>query len=188
MISSVSVGSLFQMQTTPYRSTPAAQSISGSEGNDGQSLFLSSDSNVSISGAAQSKLANEQQTPNAAQSDVLPVGIKHMLEQMVDDPVSGAKYADGYANTIHTACMTLPQYLQVQGTLEAGISQLQAAWQSIQSEGKSPAQSYAELLKYELSMPKSYWNAQDPGHTMADIHAFAAAKLSYLEQYMAASK
>jgi hypothetical protein len=84
--------------------------------------------------------------------------------------------------------MTLPEYMQAESTLKAGQNQLQSAWRNIQGEGKSPAQSYAELLRYELSMPQSYWNAQDPGHTMPDLRAFTEAKMAYLEQYMAAGK
>jgi len=145
---------------------------------------LSLESNISISSAAQSKLTIEQLTTSTTQSDILPIGVKRMLEEIVDDPAYGEKYAEGNAKNIHTACMTLPEFMQAQGTLEVGKNQLQAAWRSIQNEGKSPAQNYAELLKYELSMPENYCDAQDPGHTMP-ARAFAEAKLAYLHQYMA---
>lgn len=183
MIGSVNVGSLFQLQATSGRGVSDAHGISA---NEAKGFFSSSNSNVRISSAAQSRLADEQKSPNATQPDILPIGIKHMLEQMVDDPAYGARIADGYAENIHTACMTLPEFMRAQGTLEAGRNQLQAAWRDIQNEGKSPAQSYAELLSYELSMPQSYWDAQDPGRTMPNIRAFAEAKLAYLGQYMAA--
>lgn len=180
MIGSINARLFFQVQATTTRSIVSTKQ-DGSQG-----VFLPSDS-VSISSAAQSKLASEQQMTNAAQSDTLPIGVKHMLEQIVDDPAFGAKYANGYTDNIHTACMTLPEFMRSQDALETGHNQLQEAWKNIQSEGKSPAQSYAELLKYELSMPKNYWDAQDPGHTMPDIRSFAEAKLNYLEQYIAAS-
>lgn len=144
-------------------------------------------STVSISDAAVAKLATERQSAGQTGQYPLPEGIKHMLERMADDPAYGASYAEGYANNIHTACMTLPEYMQSEGILEAGRGQLQGAWQGIQSQGKSPAESYAMLLKYELSMPQGYWDAQDPGHT-ADVRGLAQAKLDYLEQYLAANK
>lgn len=184
MITSLNTGSPFQLQTTYYRGASTAHGISASGQNGIRASSSSSDSRVNISSAAQSRLANEQQTPDTTQSAILPVGIKHMLEQMVDDPAYAQKYADGYANNIHTACMSLPEFMRGQGALESGRNQLQTAWQNIQNEGETPAQGYAELLKYELSMPQSYWNAQDPGHTMPNIRDFAEAKLAYLEQYM----
>lgn len=186
MIASLNMGSAFQLQATYYRGASTAHGINASGQNGIRASSSSSDSHVNISSTAQSKLANEQQTPDTTQSDILPVGIKHMLEQMVDDPAYGQKYADGYANNIHTACMTLPEFMREQGALESGRNQLQTAWQNIQNEGKTPAQGYAELLKYELSMPQSYWDAQDPGNTMPNIRDFTEAKLAHLEQYMAA--
>lgn len=144
-------------------------------------------STVTLSDAAIAKLATERQSAGEAGPRPLPEGVRHMLEKMVDDPAYGASYAEGYANNIHTACMTLPAFMQSQGILEAGRGQLQGAWQDIQSQGKSPAEGYAMLLKYELSMPQSYWDAQDPDHT-ADVRALAQAKLDYLDQYLAASK
>lgn len=173
----------FQVQAPYYRE----MSSTGSGKQSGQELppFASY---INISGAERSRLAAEQQAGSDMQADNLPIGTKHMLEDMVNDQAYGAKMADGYANNVHTACMTLPEYIQAKGTLEAGQKQLQTAWQDIRSQGESPAQSYADLLKYELSMSRSYWNAQDPGHTMVDIHGFAEDKLAYLQQYRAAKE
>lgn len=135
-----------------------------------------------------SKPADERQAGKDMQADSLPVGVKRMLEDMVDNPAFGAKYADGYASNVHTAAMTLPQYLQARGALEAGQKELLTAWQNIQGQGKSPAQSYMDLLNYELSLSKRYWNAQDPGHTMPNIRGFAEAKVAYLQQYIAGTQ
>lgn len=141
----------------------------------------------SISDAARLKLAAEQQAAGGTQSGDLPIGIKHMLQRIVDDPGYGAEMAEGYATSVHTAPMTIEQYLQVKDTLQTGQQQLQAAWQTIRGEGKSPGQSFADLLTYELSLPQSYWDAQDPGHSVSDIRGLAQAKLDYLQQYLAAA-
>lgn len=137
--------------------------------------------NVSISAAAYSKNVAAQQN----NAPILPVGVQHMLQEMVDNPKFAAQYANGYATNTHTAAMSIGQFLQVKDTLYAGQAQLQAVWQNIQGQGKSPAQSFADLLAYEQAMPQSYWNAQDPGNTTPNIQALAAAKLAYLQQCIA---
>lgn len=143
---------------------------------------------VDISEAARSKLAAEQAAENTVRSDNLPVGTKHFLERLVDDPEYCAEYAEGYVNNVHAACMTIQEALQGRRTLEAGIGQLRADWSAIQGKGGSPAENFAQLLKRELSMPQSYWDAMDPGHTTPDIRALTQAKLDYLQQYIAAAK
>ena len=177
------IGSVSQAQAMYSSGMPAvARHASGAP--PGGRTLQPSQTSVSISSAAQTMLVADRQSSTGADGD-LPVGVKRMLERMVDDPAYGAEMAEGYAGNIHTACMTLPEFLQAEGTLKAGQQQLQAAWQDIRSEGKAPAQGYAELLRYELSMPQRYWDAMDPGHTVPDIRKLAEAKLTYLESYIA---
>jgi hypothetical protein len=143
---------------------------------------------VSISDAARRLAAAAKPSADTAGAASLPDGIKHFMEQLVDEPVVGASYVKAYANNVHTACMTIEQAIKGWSTLEAGQRQLQASWAGIQAKGGTPAEQFAQLLKEELSMPQSYWDAQDPGRSMPDIRAFNQAKLDYLEQYMAGKK
>lgn len=122
----------------------------------------------------------------AAADTGLPEGIKRMLDRMVDDPAYGAEMAAGYASNMHTACMTLPEFMRSEGRLEAGRQQLETAWRGIASTAKTPAQGYAELLRYELSMGDSHWQAMDPGRAGPDVRKLAEAKLAYLEARIAA--
>lgn len=95
------IGSDLQVQaiTSLFAPAKAKNAESGKQGGG--------DFSVNISEAARSKLADEQQAVNDTVADNLPVGVKHMLEQMVDDPAFGATYADGYANNVHTAAMSI---------------------------------------------------------------------------------
>lgn len=143
---------------------------------------------VSISEAGRRLATADSQTAKAAGPESLPDGIKHFLERLVDEPAFGVSYAEGYVNNVHTACMTLEQAIKGRSTLESGLSRLQASWAGIQAKGGTPAEQFAQLLREELSLPQSYWDAQDPGHSMSDIRAFTQAKADYLEQYIAARK
>ncbi|MGE5492780.1 MAG: hypothetical protein ACM31P_16005 [Actinomycetota bacterium] len=143
---------------------------------------------VSISEAARRLAAADSQAANAAGAASLPEGIRHFLERLVDEPAFGASYADGYVNNVHTACMTIDEAIKGRSALEAGQSRLQSSWAGIQAKGGTPAEQFAQLLREELSLPQSYWDAQDPGHSMSDIRAFTQAKADYLEQYIAAKK
>lgn len=177
------IGSALQTQAMYSFGASAAARISGGIQHGGR-VPPPAETSISISSAAQAMLGTEQQA-GAAGDSALPDGLKRMLEQMVDDPAYGAAMAEGYAENIHTACMTLPEFMRAEGTLGAGRQQLEAAWRDIASAGKTPAQGYAELLKYELSMSDRYWEAMDPGHTTPDVRELAEAKLAYLEARIA---
>lgn len=177
------IGSAFQAQAMYSFGVSAAARIAGGIQQGGR-VPPPAETHISISSAAQAMLGTEQQA-GAAGDSALPDGVKRMLEQMVDDPAYGAGVAEGYAENIHTACMTLPEFMRAEGTLEAGRQQLEAAWRDIASAGKTPAQGYADLLRYELSMSDSYWEAMDPGHTTPDVRKLAEAKLAYLETCIA---
>lgn len=181
--SKMQIGSVSQAQAM-YSSGISAAARNASGALPGGRMLPPSQTSVSISSAAQTMLVADRQSSTGTEGD-LPVGVKRMLERMVDDPAYGAEMAEGYAGNTHTACMTLPEFLHAEGTLKAGQKQLQAAWQDIRSEEMAPAQGYAELLRYELSMPQSYWDAMDPGHTVPDIRKLAETKLAYLETCIA---
>lgn len=160
----------------------------------------SGDYAISISDDALSRLAAETSAKAGSAADTLDVPTKHLVEDIVNDPAYGEKYADMYASSIHAAWMPMslmesPEWApgsanvrNQQSILESARNQLQTAWQAIRSQGGSPAEDYAKLLQYELSMPQSYWDAQDPTHALqaeGGIRGQVAAKLAYLQQCIA---
>lgn len=170
-----------QAQALSTRKISPLPNLAAIPGDSGKKL-PSADSSVQISDAARRRLGAEQA---GGAPDNLPTGVKHMLEDIVDHPELGVDLSTAYATGVHTAAMSLDDYLAGKNTLEAGIGELSAVWAGIQGGQGTPAEKYAQLLKHELSMSSQYWDAQGGSGAVATPHELAQAKLDYLQHYMA---
>lgn len=136
----------------------------------------------------------------------LPTALQHYMEDIANDPNIARQTAYVWGNYPIIVGMKLPippnggpmspeQFNNICGMLKgyadqvaAVQSQAKAVYQQGKAAGKSDAEICADLLKFQLSQPDSYWQARDPQGLAGDLKGTTKAELDALQQAIAAAK
>jgi hypothetical protein len=120
----------------------------------------------------------------------LPTAFKNQMQQIADDPAYAAGTARLMTGGTHYAVLNShvfdPIYGGYQAQLDSIEPDLASLYRSDQAQGKSGAETVADMLRFEIAQPQSYWSAADPDHLLSnDPKAFAQAQLAALQDAMA---
>jgi hypothetical protein len=149
----------------------------------------------STSSSTASSTSGNDQTNS---TNTLPIALQHEMENVANDPAYAAtvaqRMAGPYGVLIHINTQDpgdttgwMERDDAAQATVSSLQPQLQALYQSDKAQGKSGAQTVADMLQLQLSQPQSYWAAMDPDHLQGDVKSTVQTQLTVLKQAMAKS-
>jgi hypothetical protein len=136
-------------------------------------------------------------------AETLPVSVLHQMQNVANDSGYAATVAQQMAGNVGVLVQSASslglQYpsaaysqwdariQQSQATVNAFQQQAQALYQSDKAEGKSGAETVADILRLQLSQPQSYWKARDPDNLQGDLKGQTQSALTVLQQAMVTS-
>ncbi|MDR3435097.1 hypothetical protein [Telmatospirillum sp.] len=147
---------------------------------------------------------SQQATSTAYQA----IGTMNIMQEVANDPDFANSWAGHLSatntliavqlpmnadGTVNTTLMDDPNWFtqfdakidQAQAIVNSFQQQAQALYNSDKSQGKSGAQTVADILELRLAQPQSYWDAVDPTNIEANAKDDVQTQLNILKQAMA---